>query len=201
MSAMKNLFALLAAGGALGAASQAGAATTQMLNISGTGPVTDVDLAGSTTAQFTYGLSADEKSMFTPQGSSMVGALSTTPQDPATDTYSSNSVKTGYYLGDSYLAKNDGQSYLNLQFDANGVSYTGAANFLGTSDAEPFALTAFSPRAQDYPPPGDTVLESVTYQAVSAAPEPDAWMLLIAGVGMAGLALRRGREAQSLASA
>jgi len=61
---------------------------------------------------------------------------------------------------------------------------------------------AYFVQAQVTTPPSDTASYSIiaTAKAVSAAPEPAAWILLMAGVGLTGFAMRRARERQTVAA-
>ncbi len=183
MNRMRLTAALLAAGGALGAGAGA-QATTVDFDISGVSAPQDVVLIAGGPASFTYGYDdAKSKSFFTPEAGSLVGQLTPSYVDPHTDTtYGSSQVKTGKVKEQSpsasLFAAQDSSlpgykpvyedAYANLKFTVDGTSYIGTAHFAGD----------------------DATLESVTFDP-SGAPAPQAWALLIAGVGVAGASMRR----------
>ena len=182
MNTLKYSIAMLAAGGALGAAATA-TAKTEVYDYSGLGPVQDVDIMGST--QYEYGFDPiTSASEFKTYGTdAYLGSYSETMSAPASDTYDPMAAKQTTAVKDTstgvVIPTYQGDSYLNLRFAIDGTTYYGTADFQTTSG-------------------NDVVLHSITYN--SAAPEPSTWALLIAGVGLSGAALRRGRRESALAA-
>jgi hypothetical protein len=181
---MKFALAMIAAGGAVGAASHASAntLTTTTLNIDpSTNPVVDINLAGAANAQYTYGYTApftfkgnsfgdDTKLLGIP--SAQIGAQASFGDHPlARVSPTSTEFKTVEH-GTVQVAAPGGSGadfFLHLQFqDDSGNNYVGTADFAGNA-----------------------TLKSITYGAV---PEPEAWALLVGGLGLAGGALRRRRR-------
>lgn len=173
MSKFRFAIGMLVAGGGLGAAAEANAAT-QVYDYSAFTPAQNVDILGQT--EYTYGAdSSDPKSYLSPAASTaQIGSFGSTPTSPATDHYShTNTVKTEGFLG-----PNSDLTYANLKFEIGATTYDGAANFVFDNKT------------------GDVVLHSIDYAAV---PEPSEWALLVAGLGLAGAALRRRRHASAIA--
>ncbi len=172
MSAVKYTLAILAAtGGAVGAGSQASAATTVNLNMSYSQPLTGITLAGATSPQFAYGIPrAAYEADFDAYGSAAIHSApyATDPGLPGSgETYDTQSVKTaGIECG---VPCSDG--YFQLKFNGGPNHYVGTA----------------------YVDSGAT-LETITYQQVGGIPEPDAWALLVVGAGFAGGVMRRNRR-------
>ena len=175
MSAIKYTLAMLAAGGAFGAASQASAATVVNLGISELTPLTPITLVGSG-PQFAYGTPNHKETDFDAYGSARINSTpyATDPGLPnAGETYNTQSVKTaGYACGGTCSS-----GYFHLKFADSGTHYVGTA----------------------YVDPGAT-LQTITF-ANSSVPEPDAWALLIAGIGMTGAVMRRNRRQAQAATA
>jgi hypothetical protein len=175
MSAIKYIAAMLAASGAAGATSQAGAATTVDLNIAADASPTAITLAGATNPQFDYGqydakTAGDVKTQLVSLDSmAYIGQFTSTPGLPSPgETINDPKFKTAYNG-----VPTTGGPYLHLKFDADGTTYLGTALIDSTT----------------------ATLDSITYEAV---PEPEAWLLLIAGAGMTGAALRR-RQVSAIA--
>jgi hypothetical protein len=175
MSAMKYTLAMVAAGGAMGLASQAGAVTTVTLNIGANDAPTDIFLAGASSAQFDYGFLP--ASGGDPDKSAMHSFGKANKLDPnpfTTPDLPHHPGSIGGFFYDTVKGgvpqQAPGDFYLHLKFsDDLGARYMGSAHFDGA----------------------DT-LESITFKG--AVPEPDTWALLIAGMGLAGAALRRQRR-------
>lgn len=171
MSAVKYTLAILAVtGGAVGAGSQASAATTVNLNMPYFQSLTPITLVGSN-PQFAYGVpSGGLEADFDAYGSAGIHSTpyATDPGLPGSgETYDTQSVKTaglGCGVPCSY-------GYFHLEF-ANGGDH-----YVGTGYVD-----------------GDATLETITYQQVAGIPEPDAWALLVVGAGMAGDVMRRNRR-------
>jgi hypothetical protein len=185
MSGMKYALAMVAAGGAVGVASQADAATA-ILNIGADDPSTFIFLAGATGPQYAYGHTGgfDFKTKHIPAKSAMFGQNANTLSGPfytpglpaageVINASGYNTVKDG-------VAANTTDFYLHLNFtDDLGAHYLGTANF----DA-------------------NSTLLSIDYAASDvsvAVPEPQTWALLIAGMGLAGAAMRRRRGQAAIA--
>ena len=175
MAQLRYAMSMLVAGGCLAVTSQA-SATTQVFNDSDQ-TAANIDLAGGGD-QFTIGPVAPTLSKqpfdFTPNGSSLIGVYSQDMVPTSMDTYSNAAVNTDDNTFGIYTPTFEGTSYLNLKFDTAGKSYVGTAEFTGDDT--------------------QTTLDSITY--TSAAPEPSEWALLLAGVGGAGIVLRRRRQNQ-----
>ena len=183
MGGMKYALAMVAAGGTIGAASQAAAATVN-LNIGAADAVTGISLAGAAGSQFSYGFYPGNPTSTPPtqaKSSFVTGGTTDkvdttpyyTPGVPASDAgingFAYDTVKAGA------LQQSPTDFYLHLKFtDDLGKQYLGSAHFDGAA-----------------------TLESITYSAANAVPEPETWALLIAGMGLAGAALRR-RNAQAV---
>lgn len=176
MSKLKFAMAMLAAGGAVGATSDA-AAKTVVLDIPGTQDFTDILLEGGP-AQFYYGFDTNvQKTYLGAYGDSL---LAQPPLPFGTGGYSNQRVKTAYYVsfGGPPKYKTTGapgqDEFVALKFSANSDPFHGYADIRG-----------------------DGSLHSISYAAgdTGAVPEPAAWALLIAGFGLTGAALRRSRQA------
>ncbi len=179
MSKFKSSIAMMVAGGAIGAAGHASAATVtyNYSSFGSGGAPQNVNILG--VDEYSYGPDVI-KSNFTPLApGALTGTYSQNPTPESTDTYSNTSIKTNGIGGPAF----SGDSYLNLSFDANGAGFLGAAKF--TTVADPAGG------------PTDVVLDSITFQPV---PEPDAWLLLAGGMGLAGAALRRKRAQAAVAA-
>lgn len=173
MSKLKYALAIVAAGGAAGAASTAGAATTYTFDADAFGN-TPINLAGASTAdaQYTYGKVDYATGGLTANGSALIGSDSTTQMWPtAGETFTGGTYETEY--GPFYNAS---ENYLHLKFEEDGQTYIGFADIAGDNDP-----TGVDP----------VTLKSVTFEAV---PEPATWGLMISGLGMMGAALRRQRR-------
>lgn len=70
-----------------------------------------------------------------------------------------------------------------------GIRYYGAQLFGGALDAPVFSPAIFT-LDNDFFPNSSTL----TITSMSAVPEPATWMMLIAGLGLAGSAVRQGRR-------
>jgi hypothetical protein len=171
---MKYAFAMLAAGGAAGAASAADA-TTVILDWAPTQAIQDISLEGGP-AQFYYGFDTSQQKTFLGTNGS---ALLRQPVFPKPlggfegGDFSPGSVKTGMQTTDGpggslvYYPKNTG--FIDLKFTAHGEAFRGYADIAS-----------------------DATLHSITYSA--GVPEPAAWTLMIGGFGLAGAALRQRRR-------
>ena len=192
MNKLKYAIAMLAAGGATGAGSQAAAATTVELTLllptDGTEVSYDITLAGSLDPQFRFYSSGE----FVPgPGEPFVSVkhhlqgLGTARLNPnAFSTFSLPTSNAGIteteiktYSAGIPVTFDDGDSYYHLSFDS------GATHYLGTATIG-----------------ADTSLKSITYDVAAAIPEPESWALLILGAGAAGAALRRQRRLQAAAA-
>jgi hypothetical protein len=180
MSKIKYAVAMLAAGGAAGAAASAQAMTVVTLDLpagaslteyitltSSGGSASTTDSAG---AQFSFGPGIVipiglSEAKFEINGTDGVGlgAESTTPEFPTAGELPLTGTK---YPAD--FASGGVDEYLQLEFLADGNIYTGYAAFDASGD-----------------------LETITFAAV---PEPESWGLLLVGVGVAGGALRGARR-------
>jgi hypothetical protein len=194
---------MLAAGGAVGAASEASAATiiTQDFNFAGTDAPQAVVL-GDGPAQFFYGFSLgqskfDTGSFLTATSFGVLGLTSDTAGLPtAGETFTSKQVKTSFSISGPLSAPSIGGAgpdlstetgndlFVHLAFKSDGVLY------VGTADVG-----------------GDTTLESITYETAKdggfgniAVPEPDVWAMMIAGLGLSGAALRQRRGQLALSA-
>ena len=197
MNKLRYAMAMLATGGVVSGAASANATTaTQTFNYSPT-DFNSVTIGGSSTPQFEYGpnfkssLKSSYPSQLTTNGNSGIGLITMTPGLPGPgETYSSSSLSTGtntkqgQYPKSSYTFASSvpsGGEYAHLSFDIGSTQYIGTAVIDGGAN-----------------------LQSISYEpaaalAVSAAPEPDAWLLLIAGAGITGVALRGRRSRQAAA--
>jgi len=164
---VKFALGMLAAVGGVGAAASAHA-TTITYNYSGLSDPQDVNILGDT--EYTYGTDVNSMKLeLSPLGTAMTGTESFIYSSPESDTaYSHTDVEP-------YVAYIVGEDYVNLKFAVDGQTYFGTADIVDIN--------------------GDATLTSITYEpavsAVSAAPEPAAWLLMVAGVGLSGAALRR----------
>jgi hypothetical protein len=169
VSKFRFALGMLVATGGVAAAAGASAAT-ETYDFSGFTPTQSVEILGQ--SQYEYGASSGApKSFFTPASGStaLIGSYSNTPSNPSSDSYASVPVKTNSSIfGPAY----ESDSYANLKFFVDGKTYLGTANFVRTGD--------------------DVVLHTIDYTP-TAVPEPESWALLVAGVGLAGAALRRNR--------
>jgi hypothetical protein len=175
MSKIKYAAAMLAAGGAAGAAASAQALTiiTATLDLPADQPPVYITLDGSgatvslfgPTANYAYGQFTDKTILLSDPGLGLIGEVTTTPGLPSPgETYAVG----GYKATDSLGAGPGVTDYVHLEFFTSGTEYIGTAEFDAAGD-----------------------LESIMYEA---APEPEAWALLIAGMGLAGGALRGARR-------
>ena len=176
MSKMKFAMAMLAAGGSVGAAMQAQAATVDTLDIPMSQSLTEITVVGST-PQFDFGTVGDStffETAFANGGAanSALGIKSSTPGLPAPgETYTKQSYLTGVGGTDLGASGDNSASYIHLTFTSDSTTYIGTA-FVDASGE----------------------LETITYSAV---PEPDAWALLIAGAALTGGVLRTARRRQA----
>jgi hypothetical protein len=175
MSNIRITLATLVAGGIVGAAGQASAAISFVTpNIGADDSVTNIKLAGSSLAQFSYGSSSASKSYLTALNGSGIGDISNSFSLPgAGETYGDTSLKTTG-LGSDF----DAPAYVHLDFVASGVTYVGTATFNGADTLTRIDYEKFSDLA-------------------GGVPEPSSWALLIAGFGVAGVSLRRRRQTVS----
>jgi hypothetical protein len=179
MSKIKYAVAMLAAGGAAGVAASANATTiiTATLDLPAGQPNEFITLGalGATVStsdtfaksNYVYGVGGDDQTIFesNPFKTDLIGETTTTPGLPSP----SESFSTGAYNATDTSGMGPGVTdYVHLFFVTDGTTYLGTAMFDGSGD-----------------------LESITYEAV---PEPEAWALLLAGVGLAGGALRGARK-------
>lgn len=172
MSAFKSSIAMMVAGGAIGAAGHASAATITY-NYSDT-VSNNVNILG--VDEYSYGPNGFKADLSPVAAGALTGTYSSNPTSQATDTYSNTSIKTNAIGGPEFT----GDSYLNLSFAVNGAAYLGTAMFTTISN--------------------DVVLDSITYQPAGGVPEPDAWLLLIGGMGLAGAGLRSKRAQAALSA-
>ncbi len=152
---------------------RAAALTTVTFNIPATASVTPFLLGSIGSPQYSYGGAAfKQASLFTPNGSALIGSASALPGIDANDSYTASSQAILFEAGATLPAN----VFYRLKFDADGQSQLGYAAF-------------------------DTAgtLTSVSYQA--AVPEPAAWAMLVVGFGASGAALRRRRRQQRLTQA
>ena len=177
MSKLKFALAMLAAGGAVAATSEASAATV-ILDIDSHADLTDISLEGGP-AQFFYAYdSTVDKTYLGAYGSSLLQQ----PSPPfGSGGFSNQQVKTAYgftfkgppaYKGIGF----PGDGFVNLKFTEGAQGYHGFADI--TSDG---------------------TLHAITYSA--GIPEPAAWGLMLAGFGLTGAALRRTRRQAAALSA
>ncbi len=194
VSKLKYAFAMLAAGGAVGAASEASAATiiTQDFGFAGT-DLPQAVVLGDGPAQFFYGVGGLSKADFpgsylTRTAFGVLGDTSDTAGLPASgETFTNKEVKTSYLpasgpFGFSTATGND--LFVHLAFRSDGVTY------VGTADVG-----------------GDTTLKSIDYETAKdagfgniAVPEPEVWAMMIAGLGLTGAALRQRRGQLALSA-
>lgn len=204
MSKLKYAFAMLAAGGAVGAASEASAATiiTQDFNFAGTDAPQAVVL-GDGPAQFFYGFGPSQAkfdfpgSYLTGTSFGVLGITSDMAGLPAAgETFTNKEVKTSFSppigpggpliesSGLDLSTQSGADLFVHLAFKSDGVLY------VGTADVG-----------------GDTTLKSIDYETAKdggfgniAVPEPDVWAMLIAGLGLTGAALRQRRGQLALSA-
>jgi hypothetical protein len=189
MSKLKFALALLGAGGMAALASEADASTVVTLDLAYTSPPTDIALIDGSPAQFYYGESAfkvaptfsvPDVALGAHSGAAL-GVTSLTPGLPGFgEAYGGSEVKVGLLVpnvdagGLSYSGPAD--AYVHLTFTDSGTQYVGTAHVDG----------------------GGT-LRTIEYVDAPAGPggvpEPAEWALLIGGLGLAGAALRRQRQA------
>ncbi len=179
MNTLKYSIAMLAAGGALGAAASASAETV-VYDYSGLDLVQNVDIMGSTQYQYGFDPLTSSSEFKTFGSEANLGSYSDTMSSPTSDTYGANTKQTTAVkdTNGNVVPAYQGDSYLNLRFAIDGTTYYGTADFKTMGE--------------------DVTLHAITYN--SAAPEPSTWALLIAGVGLSGAALRRGRRQPALAA-
>ncbi|MGH7021989.1 MAG: hypothetical protein ACREEB_00200 [Caulobacteraceae bacterium] len=190
MSGIKYAAAMLAAGGAVGAAAGVQAATiiTATFNLPVGQPGVYISLdstGGEVTADpeysnFYYGLGTAPQTVFRgtfgypiTKDKGLIGETTTVPGLPAPgESYQ----KAGTYDVTNPTGVSPGvDEYVHLEFITDGDTYVGTAMFDGAGD-----------------------LETVMYEAV---PEPAEWMLLIAGAGLVGGALRGARRRRQAVAA
>jgi hypothetical protein len=193
MSKMKYAFAMLAAGGVAGAASQAAATTVTFTGYTDGALTQPIALFNGSPAQYYYGYDQSaEKTYFTAGDHGLMGALDQTPgQSSSGDTFSTNPVKTAF-LGPPInpldpntaviVPVNSVDEYLHLEFSNAGVIYTGEAHF------DPSATLV------------DITYDAVGPGTITGVPEPETWALMIAGLGLAGVALRSRRRQLALSA-
>ncbi|HEY3889023.1 MAG TPA: PEPxxWA-CTERM sorting domain-containing protein [Caulobacteraceae bacterium] len=183
MSKIKYAAAMLAAGGAAGAAASAqamtlvtldlpaGASLTQYITLTSSGGSASATYSAG--AQFSFGPGLVlgipspilSEAKFEINGPDGVG-LGAESTTPEFPTAGELPLTGTKYPAD--FASGGVDEYLQLEFLADGNIYTGYAAFDASGD-----------------------LETITFAAV---PEPESWALLLAGVGVAGGALRGARR-------
>ncbi len=180
---MKYAFAMLAAGGAVGVASEA-SATVVTLGYAGdpTSSHQDISLISGSPAQFYYGFnSGSEKTHLGAYGNGFLGGTygSANTVD-ASETFSQNPVKTAWIPpvpGAGFIVFGD--QYIHLKFTDAGELYVGEAHVDNNATLVDISFNDAGP---------------------AGIPEPASWALMIAGVGLAGTALRQ-RRRQAVVSA
>jgi hypothetical protein len=189
MSKLKFALALLGAGGMAALASEAEASTVVTLDLNYASPPTDIALIGGSPAQFYYGEGIDKiaPGEFIPDvvlgayGSAALGLTANTPGMPVVgESFGANQVKVGPLIPQPPVGElgyfGPADAYVHLTFTDSGKQYVGAAHVDGAG-----------------------TLRTIEYVDAPAAPggvpEPAEWALLIGGLGLAGAALRRQRQA------
>jgi hypothetical protein len=184
---MKYAFAMLAAGGAVGAASHAAATTVTFTGYTDDALSQPINLFGSGPAQYYYGYDPTaDKTNFSVGPHALIGAVDPTQgQDSSGDTFSTGPVKTAF-LGPpvdpldpdtaSLIPVNDVDEYIHLEFSNDGTIYAGEAH------VDPSATLV------------DLTYDAIGSGTITGVPEPESWALMIAGLGLAGAALRSRRR-------
>jgi hypothetical protein len=175
MSKIKYAAAMLAAGGAAGAAASAQALTVVTLDLPPSATVTEyITLTGSgatwsTTpsgaAQFAFGPNAPSKATLFGSTTGLEGGVDAPFPGPST-IFTADQTYPADMAGFYFKGPTD----LQIEFLSGGTDYWGLADF--AEDGE---------------------LATISFEA-AGAPEPESWALLLAGVGVAGGALRGARR-------
>lgn len=184
--------ALLVTGGL---ATQAGA-TVQTFNLSPSDEGTPITIGGAASAQYSYRVGIKPPPLNSPAyylDSAQPTSYFTTLSN-ASDMPNRNS---SFYQG-AYKAQSD-SAFVGLKFKIDTQTFYGVARFTGPAapadaaglgDAVNFATDPNAPR-----------LGEIDYQLAGDVPEPESWVLLIAGMGAAGVAMRRARRRSTLVTA
>ncbi len=132
-----------------------------------------------------------------PDGAYDVTGITGTVSQPGAGGFPMFETITGlsnYYGADNELYPSD------PRLDNDGISFTSSAGgsfnlFLGGGEPGSNQYSVlYSPTGNMNDAVGSRVTLAVTQIPTSAAPEPGTWALMMAGVGLAGVALRRRRE-------
>jgi hypothetical protein len=193
MSKMKYAFAMLAAGGAVGAASHAAATTVTFTGYTDDALTQPINLFSSGPAQYYYGYDPTaDKTNFSVGAHALIGAVDPTPgQDSSGDTFSTNSVKTAFLEPSinpldpgplTLLPVNTVDEYIHLEFSNDGTIYAGEAHI------DPSATLV------------DLTYDAIGSGTITGLPEPETWALMIGGLGLAGVALRSRRRQAALSA-
>ncbi|HEY1560859.1 MAG TPA: PEP-CTERM sorting domain-containing protein [Caulobacteraceae bacterium] len=177
MSNIRYAAAMLAAGGAAGAAASAQALTVVTLDLPPSATVTEYITLTSSGGTWSTTSSPDVQYSFGPKTTSLIsdatlfGSTSGLEGDINSGWPNSTTVFTpnGEYPADFFgKVVVGGPTDLQIEFTAGGTTYWGLADFAQSGE-----------------------LETISFDAV---PEPEAWALLLAGIGLAGGALRGARR-------
>ncbi|MDB5428701.1 MAG: hypothetical protein JWR47_1858 [Phenylobacterium sp.] len=187
---MKYAFAMLAAGGVVGVASEA-SATVVTLGYAGdpTSSIQDISLISGSPAQFYYGFNSSQEKTFLGAYSNgfLGGTYGSANTIDAGETFSQSPVKTAWiappFPGSSGGFTVFGDQYIHLQFIDAGELYVGEAHVDPNATLVDINFNDAGPGNQ----PG-------------GIPEPASWALMIAGFGLAGTALRQRRRQAALSA-
>lgn len=167
---------------AAGSMASAADAAVFSVNYTATDPATDITIGSSAAGpQYSFQSATIDFGFIDPSlGVKPTAILNAN----GTATISESPMSSPYYPA-------PGENLGNQSAKTQGISSGGDGYYGITFDTDDGAQTGYFSVVD-----GGTRINEIGYEAAAAVPEPDAWALMIVGLGGAGLALRRQRRQQ-----